>query len=173
MIELTSALTRQECLRRLQRAADPDDWEPVEPAQSGEPMLVSIGDDRFTVMNASDHLGWRTFRRHFHGEILDRPGGLSIRGRFRLHPAAILSLTLWFGSMIGVIALLIVANTIGAAIPPGIAGWPALVIPTLILAVAAALVRWGLAEARRGEPAVVEFLRGLVDTGPARDRSQF
>jgi hypothetical protein len=163
VIELTSALTRQECLRRLQRAAEADDWEPPAPS-SAEPMLVTIVGDAFTVMNASERLGWRTFRRHFYGRIAERPAGLSISGRFRLHPAARLALTVWFGSMTGIVGLLAAANIVGGtALPAGIAGWPALLIPTLVLAAAAWLVRWGLAEARRGEPAVVYFLRSLLD----------
>ena len=164
MIELTSALTSEECLLRLQQASDPDDWD--HPAPAGAPMLVSIRGGRFTVMNASDDLGWRTFRRHFYGEIADRPGGLVIRGRFRLHQAARLSLTLWFGSMAAIVALLLIANLAGApALPAGMTGWSAIVIPALMLAVAAGLVRWSLNGARRGEAAVVRFLQHVLDAG--------
>ena len=162
MIELTSALTSEECLLRLQQASDSDDWE--HPAPAGEPMLVSIHGGGFTVMNGSDDLGWRTFRRVFYGEIADRPGGPVIRGEFRLHPAARWSLTLWFGSMAAIVALLLVANLAGAsALPAGMTGWTAIVIPALMLAIAAGLVRWSLNGARRGEAAVVAFLQKLME----------
>ena len=166
-IELTTARRGVQCLALLTEAAAREDGLDPDWAAAGDSMVVSVRAHRFTVMNASDDLGWKSFRRLFHGEVVDDDRGARIRGRFRLHAMARVWLTLWFVSMTTIVFLLLAGNLAGGGnLPPAATGVAAVLIPALMLVTAAVLVRVGLAQARRGETSVVGFLETLLDATP-------
>jgi hypothetical protein len=159
-VELRTALTLAECRERLRRAAAAlEDWQP------DEPIVVSMDGDRVTAADASDSGGPRLLRRWLHAEILDDPAGARLRGRFRLAAPARLALGIWFGSMSAVILLLALATALSedGDLLAGVPAWVAIATPLLMVAIAIALVRWGLAQSARREQTVVDHLARLLE----------
>jgi hypothetical protein len=167
-IELTSTRTRDECIARLELAGEAAHSLESGISSTDDPMLVSIRGAHFTVRNAADGPPLHSFRRVFEGEIVDRRDTSLIRGRFRLHVMARLSLGLWFGSMAAVVVLLIILNAQGMALPAAASGPVAILIPIVVLALAAMLVRSGLAQSRKREEAVRQLLNWVVEQ-PGKD----
>lgn len=152
-IQLETSLTLDACRDRLRRAeadADNDDWDADTDRVR---MLVSVDGDRFTVMNGSDDLGPRTLRTRLYAAISSEHDRVEIRGQFRLHPMARVALIVWFASLALVTILVAIINRSAVSVA----------VPIVMMGVALQVVRSGVAQSRRGEPAVVEFVERLLD----------
>jgi hypothetical protein len=161
-IHIRSPLAPAECRERLQRAAE-DELGP-EALVSDMPMFVTIAGNRFSVTNASEDLGWRMFRRGFHGEFVEDANATIVSGRFRLHTLARIGLAIWFVSMGAIVVILTAGEVTGAVrLQPAVPRLAALAIPVLTIAAGAGVVRWSLARARGGDAAVLEFVARLLD----------
>ena len=151
-IQLETSLPLDECRDRLRLAeadAGSDDWDAAANAQ----MLVSVDGDRFTVMNGSDDLGPRTLRTRLYGAIAGGRDRVEVRGRFRLHPMARAALIVWFASLALVTILVAIINRSAVSVA----------VPIVMMGLALQVIRSGVAQSRRGEPAVVEFVARLLD----------
>jgi len=172
VIEIHTALSRAECLARLETVAAADDWLDIDCPPDGDPVHVALDGHRVIVRNVADGAPPHTFRRIFRGEIADGSGGARVRGRFALHPAVRAGLGLWFGSMAAIVLLILAANLTGGLELPAVAsGWLGATIPAAMLAAAALLVRSSLTQSRPREAAIAGFLAALLEgaqpPGPA------
>jgi hypothetical protein len=168
-VSVSKTLNLAECVSRLEAVAADDDWD-IDRSPPGDRMRVTLEGHRLTVQNVAECAPLHTFRRIFRGEMAEGPGGVRIRGRFGLHPAARLGLSVWFASATAIVLLIGVANVTGGLDRPvGASGWPGVVIPAAALAAAALLVRASLAQSRPREEAIVRFLTMLLDSGTPRD----
>ena len=104
-------------------------------------------------MKASGGPPRNSFRRMFHGEVLDSPKGSIIRGRFRLHFFVRAFMFVWLTG--------ITYAAVRVLLTPG--NWPFVAFPVLVGWFGLAIVRWCISVSRPGEDEVVNYLRGVVN----------
>src|SRR5207249_323666 len=109
-IELKTSLSAPACLARLRGVAGSDDWFLPPWPWLNDPMLVRVRGNRFRLMKAAGGPARNSFRRMFHGQVLEHSQGAVIRGRFKLHAFVRFFLFVWFGGVIGVGLMLLAAN---------------------------------------------------------------
>jgi len=162
VIELTTVLEASECLARLGKAANADEWaDPIAPG--ADQIAVVVSGRRFTLRDIREGSPPHALRRLFDGEVVDGPKGARIRGTFRLHALARLALVFWFVSIALIVAVVVAANLSGVELPAAASGWIGVGIPIVILIAATVLVRSSLAQSRRGEEVALRFLKALLD----------
>jgi hypothetical protein len=190
-LEIATRVNAADCRSCLERAADDGSWldeelprpgggddgrshdggagrpdnRPPRNVQLLEPMLVMFEGGRVVVRNVSDGSPPHPLRRILYAEIVERPDGAVIRGRFRLPTVARLGLSLWFACT-GAIAMLLVAGMVTGEgnLPSPLNGWTAVAVTVVFIGAAVALVRAGLAQSRAREAAIAAFLRRIVDS---------
>jgi len=98
----TSDLTKDECIRRLQRHAGHGGWMPwVEGTISAK-----IRGDRFRLFAWGPANLRNSFSPRFYGRLDEDKGKTRICGRFRMHPFVEAFLAVWFGGLVGMAALI-------------------------------------------------------------------
>jgi len=125
-IELTTSLSVSTCLARLRAAAASDDWFFLPWPWLNDPMLVRVRGNRFLLMKAAGGPPRNSFRRMFHGQVIEHRGGALIRGRFKMHSFVRFGLVVWFGGLIAVGLLLFSANAsraLGMPMKESAPGW--------------------------------------------------
>jgi len=153
-IEFVSPLSMSECLERLRAAAAVSERQPITSWPSiNDPMLVRVSGTRLRLMKASGGPPRNSFRRMFHGEVVEHPSGALIRGRFALHFLVRAFLCVWFGVV--TYAAVRVLFTAGER--------SVVAFPILLGLVGVAIVRSGISLSRRGEREVLHYLRELLE----------
>jgi hypothetical protein len=100
LIQMVSPLSTSECLTRLRAAAELSERQPMGSwPRLNDPMLVRVSGTRFRLMKASGGPPRNSFRRMFHGEILECPKGSMVRGRFKLHFLVRAFMSVWLGGI--------------------------------------------------------------------------
>jgi hypothetical protein len=161
-LTLTTRLRADELLTRLDQAAGDDgDFEP--PESDAIRLRVEIAAPRFIMRHTADGPPPHALRRLFDGEVVERPDGTVVTGRFRLHTMTRVALALWFASMSLIVVLIGAGNLAGRMeLPAAVSGWVGVGVPLAILAAAAWLVRSSLVQSRRLEEEMERFLTRLV-----------
>ena len=104
-------------------------------------------------MKASGGPKGNSFRRMFHGEVLDSPTGSIVRGRFRLHFVVRAFLFVWLSGITYVAVRVLLTSD----------KWSFVAFPVLIGWFGWSIVRWGISLSSAGEDEVVNYLRRAVD----------
>src|SRR5215831_16378829 len=124
-VQMASPLTASECLARLRAGAEVSERQPMGSWPSiNDPMLVRVVGRRFRLMKASGGPKGNSFRRMFHGEVLDSPTGSIVRGRFRLHFVVRAFLFVWLSGITYVaVRVLLTSDKWSFVAFPVLIGW--------------------------------------------------
>ena len=173
-IELTTSLSASTCLARLRAAAASDDWFFLPWPWLNDPMLVRVRGNRFLLMKAAGGPPRNSFRRMFHGQVIEHRGGALIRGRFKMHSFVRFGLVVWFGGVIAVGLLLFSASAsraLGMPMKESAPGLLSLVAPILMALFGVVLVRSGISWSSEGERVVVEYMQELLHASVKSSRA--
>ncbi len=155
-------LTKEECLRRLQKHTSRGGWVPLAegwwvPWAEGT-IAAKIRGDRFRLfawgpLNVGNSLALAPY---FYGRLDGGASGTCIRGRFRFHPIIRGYLFVWFGGLVAMCGLLLLLpqSAWGGQPPPRYA----VLGPIAMMFLGVGLLRWCQWLARRQLESLRNFL---------------
>jgi hypothetical protein len=153
VFDLTSPLSREECVQRLRSKADP--------AWSGA-VIGSVGETSFRLRKRIYYRN--SFQYSLSGKLIDDNGQTRLHCRIGPHPLVLAFLVIWFGGVLvacGAVSVWIAGAFAHRAHPSNL--WPGAAIPFLMLAGGVALVMLGRYFARDEPDYLIDFLRKSLD----------
>ena len=164
----TTDLTKEECLRRLQKHTSRGGWVPLAegwwvPWAEGT-IAAKIRGDRFRLFAWGPLNTSNSFAPFFYGRLEGGTSGTCTRGRFQFHPLARGYVYLWFGGLVAMCGfLLLLPQSAWDGRPP-----PryAVLGPIAMILLGVGLVRWCRWLARRQLESLRNFLAHELQAHP-------
>ena len=103
----TTELTKEECLRRLQKHTGSANWGWGWGRWEEGTISTNVHGDRFRLFASGSLNARNAFAPFFYGRLEESGGGTRIAGRFRLHPFLRVFLAVWFGGLTFMVGLLL------------------------------------------------------------------
>ena len=128
------------------------------------PILGKLRDTTFRLQKRRYYRN--SFAPFFFGRFVASDGGTLIEGGFRMHPFVKVFMIVWFSFLSVFSVIMLISVFTGQADVPGSPVF-GLVIPTVMAAFGAALVKFGRWLCRNEETAIIAFLKSTLETNDA------
>ena len=163
MIKLHTHLSITECQSRLAAAVDIQKLAFTRSGYAGsKEILAKLSGADFRLQKRRTYRN--SFAPLFYGKLVAAENGTRVEGEFRMHPAARVFMTFWFGFLATIALAALILTTRGQ---PAAARFPMLLVTAGLAAFGVALVKFGGRLGRNERVALVDFLKCTFDANDA------